>query len=298
MNKHEFIPYKDHVNKKFFSIITPFKDREHLMNDYFECLSKQSFTDFEIVISVDSGSKLSFKKTKKILKDIHNKFFKENNLNIIEVPKREDNQLSSSGRARNFAINAARGEWLTFLDSDDLFTKNKLVTLYDLIKSNNHINFFTHDYRQQDFISNSEYDVTVNKSDISFKNLLFLKFHFLPSATCFKRSAIELSGLFSLRYRRGQDWDWYLRLLDNELISHHHINQILTLRIIDGLNSSDKDFSKNLQFKKKIFYSHLFSLENKRKSLVKIISFIVSLNFKIFKYLIIIEPLKKIIKNK
>ena len=81
-------------------------------------------------------------------------------------------------------------------------------------------------------------------------------------------------------------------------LSHTMYKSNFNLEIIDGLNSSDKDFSKNLQFKKKIFYSHLFSLENKRKSLVKIISFIVSLNFKIFKYLIIIEPLKKIIKNK
>ena len=298
MNKAEFVPYKGYKKNNFFSIITPFKDREHLMNDYFECLSKQSFKDFEIVISVDSGSILSFEKTKKILEETHKNFFKEDNLNIIEVPKRKDNQLSSSGRARNFAINAARGDWLTFLDSDDLFTKKKLLILYDFIKSNSDINFFTHDYRQQDLISNSEYDVIANKSEISFENLLFLKFHFLPSATCFKRSAIELSGLFSLRYRRGQDWDWYLRLLDNELISHNHINQILTLRIIDGLNSSDKDFSKNLQFKKKIFYSHLSSLENKRKSFIKIINFIISLNFKIFKYLIIIEPLKKFIKNK
>lgn len=298
MNSGEFIPYKDHKRKKFFSIITPFKDREHLMNDYFKCLSNQSFKDFEIVISVDSGSVLPFEKTKQILEDTHKNFFNENNLKIIEVPNRKNNQLSSSGRARNFAINAARGEWLTFLDSDDLFTQEKLLTLHDFIMNNHDIHFLTHDYRQKDIFNNTEYDVIANESDISFKNLLFLKFHFLPSATSFKRSAIDQSGLFSLRYERGQDWDWYLRLLNNNLISHHHINQILTLRIIDGLNSSDQNFGKNLQFKKKIFYSNLSLLKRKRKNIIKIITFIVSLNLKILKYLIIIEPLKKVVKNK
>ena len=68
---------------------------------------------------------------------------------------------------------------------------------------NNHdINFLTHDYRQKDIFNNTEYDVIANESDICFKNLLFLKFHFLPSATCFKRSAIELSGLLAFGMER------------------------------------------------------------------------------------------------
>ena len=142
------------INQKkyFFSVLTPFKDRVELAESYFKYLSVQKFKNFEIVIAIDSGSITPFNVSENAIKLAHNKFFEEDNLKIIRVP--DDRSNSSPGRARNFAMLNADGEWLAFLDIDDIFYQEKLGDIFEFIKKNREIEFISHDFRNVNTIQN------------------------------------------------------------------------------------------------------------------------------------------------
>jgi len=88
-----------------FSIIIPAFNRAHLLPEALESVFKQTCTDYEIIV-VDDGSTDN---TKKIVESYGSKvhFFQQQN--------------RGPGAARNLGAIKSSGEYLTFLDSDDIW---------------------------------------------------------------------------------------------------------------------------------------------------------------------------------
>lgn len=115
----------------FFSIVIPTYNREKIISRAINSLLSQTFSDFEIII-VDDGSKDD---TGIIIEGYKNptiKYFKTENFGVAH--------------ARNFGIKQAKGNYIGFLDSDDLLETNHLQIAYDFIQLNNspeviHLNF-------------------------------------------------------------------------------------------------------------------------------------------------------------
>lgn len=106
----------------FFSIIIPTYNRAHLIESTLDSVLNQTCIDFEVII-VDDGST---DHTKEVILDYINK---HQWLNCFYYYK--DN--AERGAARNYGIERAKGKWVTFLDSDDLFYPNHLQLVYDFI---------------------------------------------------------------------------------------------------------------------------------------------------------------------
>lgn len=102
-------------NKPKYSIITPMYNSFHLMNRYFDSLKKQTFKDFEIIIVDDSSTDDSYSQALA--------YAKKSELNITVLKSREN---LGPGNARNMGMDAARGEWITFVDNDDWVEKSLL----------------------------------------------------------------------------------------------------------------------------------------------------------------------------
>jgi glycosyltransferase involved in cell wall biosynthesis len=105
----------------FFSVIVPTYNRSALLINTIESVLDQTFQDFELIV-IDDGS----------TDDTHervNSFFESANIRYIY----QKNQ--GQGVARNTAIKKARGEWIAFLDSDDLWLPDHLKFHYDLIRA-------------------------------------------------------------------------------------------------------------------------------------------------------------------
>lgn len=102
----------------FFSIIIPVYNVEKYLNSCMESVMRQEFKDYEVIL-IDDGSTDSSGK-------ICDEWKKEN----ITVIHQQNKGLDG---ARNTGLDAARGEWIIFLDSDDEICDDMLITLYERI---------------------------------------------------------------------------------------------------------------------------------------------------------------------
>ena len=100
---------------KILSIIIPFYNTEPYINELLQVLDKQMTDDVEVIV-VDDGSKIPF----------------ETNYKWATVI-RQDNGGASA--ARNTGLDNATGEYICFIDSDDLVVDNYISTILDKIKS-------------------------------------------------------------------------------------------------------------------------------------------------------------------
>lgn len=105
------------------SVIVPIYKVENYLSNCINSILSQTFEDFELIL-VDDGSPDN---CGKICDEYKNKDDR-----IIVIHK-ENGGLSD---ARNKGIDIAKGSFLTFIDSDDLITKDYLKFLYELAITN------------------------------------------------------------------------------------------------------------------------------------------------------------------
>jgi glycosyltransferase involved in cell wall biosynthesis len=100
-----------------FSVIIPTYNRPQLLRAALESVFAQTFTDYE-VIAVDDGST---DETEQVLRSYGQqlRFFRQEN--------------SGPGAARNLGMTQARGDYVAFLDSDDIWFRWTLAVFADLI---------------------------------------------------------------------------------------------------------------------------------------------------------------------
>ena len=118
------------IAKPKLSIITPVYNRGDLIGETIRSLQEQHFEDFEVII-VDDGSTDGTKA-------------------VCETFASEDPRISylagdtknrGPGYCRNKGVQVAQGEFLIFLDSDDLFLPGALANRVNAIESNNELDF-------------------------------------------------------------------------------------------------------------------------------------------------------------
>jgi glycosyltransferase involved in cell wall biosynthesis len=106
------------------SIIIPLFDKQDYIEDTLRSVKLQSFKDFECIIVDDGSTDKSALKVKK--------FIEEHNLDWTLVTQENAGQA----QARNCGATLSKGEFLAFLDGDDLWSLNKLETQVACIESN------------------------------------------------------------------------------------------------------------------------------------------------------------------
>lgn len=117
-----------------YTIITPAYNSWALMKKYFESLENQTFRDFEVIIIDDKSTDDSFFKINE---------YKQNSTLEITVIQNEKN--SGPGYSRNRGIELAKGEWITFADSDDWISEEFFEKINNVI-NNNDCNCVVFDY--------------------------------------------------------------------------------------------------------------------------------------------------------
>ena len=115
-----------------FSIVIPLFNKAPYVCKTVDSILSQTFDDFEIVI-VDDGS------TDNSAQIIEERY----HLDKVRVVKKTNGGPSS---ARNRGVQEAIGEWIVFLDADDLLLPNALSIFSSLITEHTDINYFICNY--------------------------------------------------------------------------------------------------------------------------------------------------------
>lgn len=137
------------------SIITPYFKSKQYIQKTIDSIKSQSYSNWELIIIDDENSLNSHKVLKKFVSK------------KIKVYKNKKN--FGVAVSRNKGMKLAKGEVCCFLDSDDMWEKNKIKKQIEVLKRKNSKALFT-SYRG---IENDKeiYQVIIKKR-LSFKNLL------------------------------------------------------------------------------------------------------------------------------
>lgn len=106
-----------------FSIVIPIYGVEKYLNDCLNSIKKQTYSNFEVIM-VDDGSK-------------------DNSIKIMETYAREDERFlafhkenGGQSSARNFGVTKVTGDYLLFVDGDDMIHQELLEKCHDTISEN------------------------------------------------------------------------------------------------------------------------------------------------------------------
>ena len=119
------------MKKNLVSIILPNYNSSKYINKTILSILNQTLRDWRLII-VDDNSNIE---TKNELK----KFKKINKIKIFFL-----NKNRGAGYCRNFALQKINSEYIAFIDSDDIWEKNKLKSQIDFMRKNNYS--FTYTY--------------------------------------------------------------------------------------------------------------------------------------------------------
>ena len=112
------------MENKLISIIVPVYNVEEYLKQCLDSILEQTFSDYEVILVNDGSTDNSGLICQEYAeKDSRIRYFEKENGGLSD--------------ARNYGIEQAQGEYLTFVDSDDFLDKMHLNVLYTALVSNN-----------------------------------------------------------------------------------------------------------------------------------------------------------------
>lgn len=203
------------------SIIVPFYSNIEWLEEAVNSVFEQSFTDFELIIVNDGSPEDDVDFLKKYGKRLS--YYKTEN--------------RGPASARNFGIRKAKGEYLAFLDSDDIWLGDKLEKQISFMLDTNsvwsHTNYYTFSNETSEILG---YNVLQNFSGFIFPKSL-AKTHIATPSVIVKREVLVENGLFfQEKMRFGQDYYLWLKL--SELYKLDLVPEYLLKVRVRGTNAA------------------------------------------------------------
>ena len=114
------------------SIVIPVRNRETILGQTLESVRSQTFEDWECIVVDDHSTDGSVAAAHRCVGD-------DPRFQIISLPAGKRN----GNAARNYGLSLAQGQFVNFLDSDDLITRNKLEVQLAAFDSNPELDIVT-----------------------------------------------------------------------------------------------------------------------------------------------------------
>ena len=199
----EIFLYSPKEKNPQISVIIPIYNCEKYIKECLSSLIKQTFKNFEIICINDGSKDDTLKILRKFeVKDVRVKIYNQNN--------------RGPGIARNVGMNVSKGDYLMFLDSDDIFEKTMLEELYIKIKENdsdvvicNSQNFevkkWWKKYYEKNYIIKDEIINQTTFSSLDIKRDFFNLFIWWPWDKMYKRRYIKSLGVEYQHLKSSED---------------------------------------------------------------------------------------------
>lgn len=190
-------------SKNSISVICPFHNNEGTIIRAAKSIFNQTFLPNEVIFVNDNSIDGSLEKLLNFLSKNRYSFL----IQIITI------NHSGPGHARNVGIQRSCSNWISFIDADDYWIKEKLANINNVIQNNNFVNFIAHD----EFTINNRSEIINSKlsryfnSNSKISNQLY-KRNFLSTSSCTVSKLFLEKYLFDPSLSSCQDYELWLAL--------------------------------------------------------------------------------------
>lgn len=210
------------MNKELVSIITPMYNSEKYIGQTIESVLNQTYKNWEMII-VDDESKDNTEEVVSTYKDPRIKYIRLT-------------ENSGAAIARTRAMQEAKGKYMAFLDSDDLWKSNKLEAQIKFMKKNNY-NFVCSSYEQIDEQGNKNGKIIKCKKKVDYNGVLLS----CPVGNSTVMYNVQKLGKFEVpNIRKRNDDALWLKMLKKERYIYGQDEVLMEYRIRQNSISSNK----------------------------------------------------------
>ncbi|HFK1762613.1 beta-1,3-N-acetylglucosaminyltransferase [Bacillus wiedmannii] len=240
------------------SVIVPLYNAEKYIEETMESILNQTYKNIEIVI-VDDGSK---DQSSSIVKNFKKKYPEQ-----IKYILQENQGVSV---ARNTGIESANGEYISFLDSDDLWHSTKIEKQIESMHKNNmnacYCGFMNFYEETGEKVENTTNFVKGNMTKAFLTHQVFAQ----TSTWIFKKSIVMNHNIrFTPGCSWGEDLEFLFKLMSVTNVCY--VDEYLTYyRILSGgsLSSNYKDYELKTTKELEVFNRMKDWIHNKSKDLI------------------------------
>ncbi|MGE5450423.1 MAG: glycosyltransferase family 2 protein [Acidobacteriota bacterium] len=242
---------EEHLVRPTFSIVIPsYNDGDLALTAVASCLAQEGQPHIEVIV-VDDGS------TNGSMRRVAERFGEHP---CVRVVRKENGGLAS---ARNFGLERCHGDWIIFLDADDLLEPLYLQSVLDVLSN-------VADGRTPDVVL-TPFRYFAQEVPMSWRRRLFARLFHVPRfgwngsrnrlwirvGNCFPVSSCVISraccmrvGGFDRALKAHEDWDYWIRVMDSGATVAHvpagHTACATRIRIRDGM-SADASLMRETQ---------------------------------------------------
>lgn len=228
----------------FVSVVMNCFNGEKFLEQAVESVINQTFENWEIIFWDNKSSD----KSAEILQS-----FKDQRIKYFSAEKH-----TTLGEARNLAVKKARGEWLAFLDCDDIWFEEKLSLQTALVETANRDVGLV--YGRMEALIEKE-GMSFNLGRRADKNKKVFKNAFLPQGNVFKellyecfvplpsamvrKELFEKVGGIDTHYCVAEDYDIFLKIAEVSKLAA--IDEVCCLYRVHDSNLSHKDYTQTFE---------------------------------------------------
>ena len=184
----------------FVSVIIPTYNRLELLKETVDSVRKQHFRDFEIVV-VNDGSEDGTAEW----------LAQQSDVIFVDQPN------SGIASSRNKGSSVSKGEWLAFLDHDDIWAPDKLQSQVDFVRANPEVGMVAVKHVRLGTRAISTGPGKWTKGDLFVK--AFSESFIHTSSVMIRRDVLERIGGFPTKYRFADEFDVWLKISRNHDIA-------------------------------------------------------------------------------
>lgn len=187
------------------SIVTPVYNAEKYIAKSIESVLNQTYQDFELIIINDGSKDNSEQIIQKYLNDTRIKYFPQEN--------------KGESVARNRGLDIAQGEYIAFLDADDMYYPNKIEEQLNFFNKNDDVDVVYTDIQIIDELGNNQNELKSEEIILNQNNfiasMLYRQLIPGPAAIMLRRKCIDNGLRYPENYLNAEDYMFTIQLALN-----------------------------------------------------------------------------------
>lgn len=201
------------MNKPLVSVIMPLFNSEKFVVESIESVLEQKYRELELIIVDDCSTDKSV--------EIVTRYLNDQRLTLIKLPENQ-----GQGSSRNVGLKHAKGDYIAFIDSDDVWKENKLEFQLIFMQRTNCDFSYTNLAFINEFGETIKSRLSLVTNKVNYNDLL--KNNYIATSTVIISKNLISKYKFP-DYRKKQDYILWLEILKEEKIEAKHLDEILTL---------------------------------------------------------------------